>query len=47
MRNLKKVLALVLTLALALSVAAGAAFTDQKQIKNTEAVDACRSEGTR
>ena len=41
MRNLKKVLALVLTLALALSVAAGAAFTDQKQIKNTEAVDAC------
>ena len=37
----KKVLALVLTLALALSVAAGAAFTDQKQIKNTEAVDAC------
>ena len=41
MRNLKKVLALVLTLALALSVAAGAAFTDQKQIKNTEAVDMC------
>ena len=37
----KKVLALVLTLALALSVAAGAAFTDQKQIKNTEAVDMC------
>lgn len=44
MRNLKKVLTLVLTLAMLLSVmvvGAGAAFTDQESIGNTEAVDAC------
>lgn len=44
MRNLKKVLSLVLCVAVMLSVmvmGAGAAFSDQDKIKNTEAVDAC------
>ena len=44
MRNLKKVLSLVLCVAMMLSVmvvGAGAAFSDQSKIKNTEAVDAC------
>ena len=44
MRNLKKVLSLVLCLAVMLSVmvvGAGAAFSDQDKIENTEAVDAC------
>ena len=44
MRNLKKVLSLVLCMAVMLSVmvvGAGAAFTDQSKIENTEAVDAC------
>ncbi|MDO4516726.1 MAG: S-layer homology domain-containing protein [Bacillota bacterium] len=44
MRNLKKVLSLVLCMAVMLSVmvvGAGAAFSDQSKIKNTEAVDAC------
>lgn len=44
MRNLKKVLTLVLTVAMLLSVmvvGTGAAFSDQSTIKNTEAVDAC------
>ena len=44
MRNLKKVLSLVLCMAVMLSVmvvGAGAAFKDQEKIKNTEAVDAC------
>ena len=44
MRNLKKVLSLVLCMAMMLSimvVGAGAAFSDQKEIKNTEAVDVC------
>ena len=44
MRNLKKVLSLVLCVAMMLSVmvvGAGAAFSDQSAIKNTEAVDAC------
>ena len=44
MRNLKKVLSLVLCVAMMLSVmvvGAGAAFSDQSSIKNTEAVDAC------
>ena len=43
MRNLKKVLALVLAMAMSLSLAvtAGAAFTDQNEIVNTEAVDMC------
>ena len=44
MRNLKKVLSLVLCMAMMLSVmvvGAGAVFTDQKEIKNAEAVDAC------
>ncbi|HIY05522.1 MAG TPA: S-layer homology domain-containing protein, partial [Candidatus Evtepia faecigallinarum] len=43
MRNLKKVLSLVLCVAVMLSVmvlGAGAAFSDQDQIENTEAVDA-------
>ena len=42
--NLKKVLSLVLCVAMMLSVmvvGAGAAFSDQSKIKNTEAVDAC------
>ena len=42
--NQQKVLTLVLTLAMLLSVmvvGAGAAFTDQESIGNTEAVDAC------
>ena len=42
--NLKKVLTLVLTVAMLLSVmvvATGAAFSDQDQIKNKEAVDVC------
>ena len=42
--NLKKVLTLVLTVAMLLSVmvvGTGAAFSDQDSIKNTEAVDAC------
>ncbi len=44
MRNLKKVLSLVLCVAMMLSVmvvGAGAAFSDQSKIKNTEAVDMC------
>ena len=44
MRNLKKVLSLVLCVAVMLSVmvmGAGAAFSDQDKIENTEAVDAC------
>ena len=44
MRNLKKVLSRVLCVAVMLSVmvmGAGAAFSDQDKIKNTEAVDAC------
>ena len=44
MRNLKKVLSLVLCVAVMLSVmvvGAGAAFSDQSKIKNTEAVDMC------
>lgn len=44
MRNLKKVLTLVLTVAMLLSVmvvGTGAAFSDQDSIKNKEAVDAC------
>ena len=44
MRNLKKVLSLVLCVAMMLSVmvvGAGAAFSDQSKIKNTEAVYAC------
>ena len=44
MRNLKKVLSLVLCMAVMLSVmvvGAGAAFKDQDKIKNAEAVDAC------
>ena len=44
MRNLKKVLSLVLCMAMMLSimvVGAGAAFKDQSKIVNTEAVDAC------
>ena len=44
MRNLKKVLSLVLCMAMMLSVmvvGAGAAFSDQSKIKNTEAVDMC------
>ena len=44
MRNLKKVLSLVLCVAVMLSVmvlGAGAAFSDQADIENTEAVDAC------
>ena len=43
-QNLKKVLSLVLCVAMMLSVmvvGAGAAFSDQSKIKNTEAVDAC------
>ena len=43
-RNRKKVLSLVLCVAVMLSVmvlGAGAAFSDQEQIENTEAVDAC------
>ena len=43
-RNRKKVLSLVLCVAVMLSVmvlGAGAAFSDQDQIENTEAVDAC------
>ena len=43
-RRLKKVLSLVLCVAMMLSVmvvGAGAAFSDQSKIKNTEAVDAC------
>ncbi|MCI8415186.1 MAG: hypothetical protein HFF00_06100, partial [Ruminiclostridium sp.] len=42
--NLKKVLTLVLTVAMLLSVmvvGTGAAFSDQDQIKNKEAVDVC------
>ena len=44
MRNLKKVLSLVLCMAMMLSVmvvGAGAAFKDQSKIVNAEAVDAC------
>ena len=44
MRNLKKVLSLVLCVAVMLSVmvlGAGAAFSDQDQIENTEAVNMC------
>ncbi len=44
MRNFKKILSLVLCMAVMLSVivvGAGAAFSDQSKIKNTEAVDAC------
>lgn len=44
MRNLKKVLTLVLTVAMLLSVmvvGTGAAFSDQDSIKNKEAVDVC------
>ena len=44
MRNLKKVLSLVLCVAVMLSVmvlGTGAAFSDQDKIENTEAVDAC------
>ena len=44
MRNLKKVLSLVLCMAVMMSVmvvGAGAAFKDQEKIKNAEAVDAC------
>ena len=44
MRNLKKVLSLVLCVAVMLSVmvmGAGAAFSDQDKIKNTEAVNMC------
>ncbi len=44
MRNFKKILSLVLCMAMMLSVmvvGAGAAFKDQSKIKNTEAVDAC------
>ena len=44
MRNLKKVLSLVLCLAMMLSimvVGAGAAFGDQDKIENAEAVDMC------
>ncbi|MDO4515569.1 MAG: S-layer homology domain-containing protein [Bacillota bacterium] len=44
MRNLKKVLSLVLCMAVMLSVmvvGAGAAFKDQEKINNAEAVDAC------
>ena len=44
MRNLKKVLSLVLCVAVMLSVmvmGAGAVFSDQDKIENTEAVDAC------
>ena len=44
MRNFKKVLSLVLCMAMMLSVmvvGAGAAFNDQSKIKNAEAVDAC------
>ncbi len=47
MRNLKKVLSLVLCMAMMLSVmvvgAGAAAFNDQSKIKNTEAVDACEA----
>ena len=44
MRNFKKILSLVLCMAMMLSVmvvGAGAAFKDQSKIKNTEAVDMC------
>ncbi|MDO4515562.1 MAG: S-layer homology domain-containing protein [Bacillota bacterium] len=44
MRNFKKLLSLVLCMAVMLSVmvvGAGAAFSDQSKIKNTEAVDMC------
>uniref|UniRef100_UPI003A951FF8 S-layer homology domain-containing protein n=1 Tax=Evtepia gabavorous TaxID=2211183 RepID=UPI003A951FF8 len=44
MRNLKKVLSLVLCVAVMLSVmvmGAGAAFSDQDKIENKEAVDMC------
>ena len=44
MRNLKKVLSLVLCLAMMFSimvVGAGAAFSDQDKIENKEAVDVC------
>ena len=44
MRNFKKILSLVLCMAMMLSVmvvGAGAAFKDQEKIVNTEAVDAC------
>ena len=44
MRNFKKVLSLVLCMAMMMSVmvvGAGAAFKDQEKIKNAEAVDAC------
>ena len=40
MKNLKKVLALVLAFACAFTMFAGAAFTDQADIQSTEAVDA-------
>ena len=39
MKNLKKVLALVLAFACAFTMFAGAAFTDSADIKATEAVD--------
>ena len=39
MKNLKKVLALVLAFACAFTMFAGAAFTDQADIQQTEAVD--------
>ena len=39
MKNLKKVLALALAIALSLTMFAGAAFTDQEEINKTEAVD--------
>ncbi|MCB6366142.1 S-layer homology domain-containing protein [Intestinibacillus massiliensis] len=39
MKNLKKVLALVMAFAMAFTMMAGAAFTDQADIKATEAVD--------
>ena len=39
MKNLKKVLALVLAFACAFTMFAGAAFTDQADIKATDAVD--------
>ena len=44
MKQLKKVWSVALCVAVILSVmvvSAGAAFTDQKEIKHTEAVDAC------
>ena len=45
MKNLKKVLALVLAFACAFTMFAGAAFTDQADIKATDAVNMLSSLG--